>query len=78
MTEKKNTGMSIMGLLQNVPSEASPCCIIDVGQSMRHSLLIGETRDAAIVKYLESALGTQECSTSMTFHHRSALEKTHA
>lgn len=77
MTEKKNTGMSIMGLLQNAPSEASPC-IIDVGQTMRHSLLIGETRDAAIAEYLKSALSTQENCVSTTIHKRTDQENHHA
>lgn len=77
MTEKKNTGMSIMGLLQNAPSEASPC-IIDVGKSMRHSLLIGETRDAAIAEHLKSALSAQESCVTTTIHKGITQENHHA
>ncbi|MBU2773333.1 hypothetical protein HMI48_05255 [Acidithiobacillus ferrooxidans] len=69
MTEKEKTGMSILGLLRDAPSEAS-LCIIDVGQTMRHSLLIGETRDAAIAEHLKSALSAQESCVSTTIHKR--------
>ena len=77
MMQKKNTGMSIIGLLQNAPSEASPC-IIDVGKSRRHSLLIGETRDAAIAEYLKSALSAQENCVSTTIRRGTTQENHHA
>ena len=77
MAQTKNTGMSIMGLLRDAPSEAR-ICIVDVGQSMRHSLLIGETRDAAIAEHLKSALSAQESCLSTTFHKRPAQENPHA
>ena len=77
MTEKENTGMSIMGLLQIAAAEACPC-IIDVGQTMRHSLLIGETRDAAIAGYLKSALSAQENRVTTTIYKRTDQENHHA
>ncbi|MDA8115454.1 MAG: hypothetical protein M0Z43_12140 [Acidithiobacillus sp.] len=77
MTEKENTGMSILGLLRDAASEAS-LCIIDVGQTMRHSLLIGETRDAAIAEHLKSALSTQENCVSTTIHKRTDQENHYA
>ena len=77
MTQTKNTGMSILGLLQDTPSEAS-LCIIDVGKSMRHSLRIGETRNAAIAEHLKSALSAQENCVSTTIHKRPFQENPHA
>ncbi len=77
MMQTKNTGMSILGLLQDAPSEAS-LCIIDVGQSMRHSLLIGETRDAAIAEHLKSALSAQENGVTTTIHKECTQENHHA
>ncbi|MDA8378709.1 MAG: hypothetical protein M0Z50_17085 [Planctomycetia bacterium] len=69
----KNTGMSVNGWLQNLVREfpdTPRLCVIDVGTSMRTSLVMGKTRDAAIAEYLESALGTQENCVSTTIHKR--------
>ncbi len=77
MIQTKNTGMSTMGLLQDAPSEAR-ICIVDVGQSMRHSLLIGETRDAAIAEHLKSSLVDPESCVTTTIHKGITQENHHA
>lgn len=73
MTQAKNTGMSIIGLFQNLPSEARRC-VIDVGQ--RHTLLIGEIRKADTLVPLNSA--DHERTVTTTFHMRPARENPHA
>ncbi len=81
MTQKKNTGMSIMGLLQDAPPTAR-ICIVDKGQSgddfrrficeaMRHPqdvVMVGELRDPATMEYLRSVIDAQKSCVSATIH----------
>lgn len=79
MTQTKNTGMSIMGLLHDV-SPTARICVVDKGQSidaireaMRHPqgvVLIGELRDPAAAEYIQSAIIAQEGCVSTTIHKR--------
>ena len=81
MTQTKNTGMSIIGFLQDAPPTAR-ICIIDKGQSsddFRRSIcdamrqppdvvMVGELRDASTAEYLKSAIIAQENCVSTAFH----------
>ncbi len=87
MTQTKNTGISIIGFLQDVPPTAR-ICIVDKGQSsdaireaMRHPqdiAIIGELRDPATAEYIQSAINAQESCVSTTIHKRPAQENPHA
>ena len=79
MTQTKNTGMSIIRFLQDVPPTAR-ICIIDKGQSgdairkamRRHpdAAMIGELRDPTTAETIQSAINVQESCVSTTPHKR--------
>jgi hypothetical protein len=88
MTQKENTGMSIMGLLQDAPSTARTF-VIDKGQSgddfrrsiceaMRcHPVVIGEMRDPLTTEQIKSALIAQDSCLGTTREGMTAQENPH-
>ncbi|MBU2853350.1 ATPase, T2SS/T4P/T4SS family [Acidithiobacillus ferriphilus] len=87
MTQTKNTGMSIIGFLQDAPPTAR-ICIVDKGQSsdaireaMRHPqgiVMVGELRDPTTAETIQPAINAQESCVSTTIHKRPAQENPHA
>lgn len=83
MTQTKNTGMSIIGFLQDAPPTAR-ICIVDKGPSsdaireaMRHPqgiVMVGELRDPATAETIRSAINAQESCVSTTIHKRPTQE----
>lgn len=79
MTQTKNTGMSIMGLLQDI-SPPARICVVDKGQSsdaireaMRHPQgvpIFGELRDPATAEYIHPAINAEESCVRTIIHKR--------